>query len=68
VLDVPSRRDRVLAVIRDKGQVTIKDISNTVTDVSEKTIQRELMSLISEGQIKKTGERRWSKYALDVAL
>lgn len=58
----PSRSDRIMSIIKEKGQVTIKDISTAITDVSEKTIQRELMSLISNGQISKTGERRWSRY------
>ena len=61
---IPNRRERILGIIKDKGQVTIKDVSTAITDVSEKTIQRELMSLISEGRIVKEGERRWSKYSL----
>jgi hypothetical protein len=63
-LRTPSRRERILGIIRDKGQVTIKDVSTAITDVSEKTIQRELMSLISDGSIVKEGERRWSKYSI----
>lgn len=59
-----TRADRIKAIIKEKGQVTIKDISLLFSDVSEKTIQRELMSLISQGQITKTGERRWSKYKI----
>ncbi len=58
------RSTRILAVIKDKGETSIKDISATVTDVSEKTIQRELMSLIEKGQIVKDGERRWSRYRI----
>jgi len=58
------RRERILGIIRDKGQVTIKDVSTAITDVSEKTIQRELMSLINEGIIAKEGERRWSRYSI----
>ncbi len=58
------RRDRILGIIKDKGQVTIKDVSTAITDVSEKTIQRELMSLVSDGRIVKEGERRWSRYSI----
>ena len=57
-----SRRERVLGVLRDKGQATIKDICEVVTDCSEKTIQRELISLIKDNLIIREGERRWSKY------
>ena len=57
-----SRRERVLNVVRDKGEATIKDIVNVVTDCSEKTIQRELISLIKDNIVLRLGERRWSKY------
>ncbi len=58
-----SRRDAVLKIVKEKGLVSIKDISLVITDCSEKTIQRELMALISEGVISKKGERRWSVYS-----
>lgn len=61
---LPNRRDRILGIIKDKGHVTIKDVSTAVTDVSEKTIQRELTTLISDGIINKEGERRWSRYSI----
>lgn len=59
-----SRRDRVLDVLRDKGEATIKDIIEVITDCSEKTIQRELISLIKDNVVHREGERRWSKYKL----
>ena len=59
-----NRELKVLEVIRDKGVVSIKDISSVVFDISEKTIQRTLQTLIDKGQIKKDGERRWAKYQL----
>lgn len=59
-----SRRDRILNVLKDKVAATIKDISESVTDCSEKTIQRELIDLIKDGVIVREGERRWSKYKL----
>jgi hypothetical protein len=58
------RRDSILAIIRRKGEVTIKDISLSMQEVSEKTIQRELLSLVDEGVLKKEGERRWSRYSV----
>ncbi len=60
---VAPRRARILTVIKDKGEVTIKDIADIVTDVSEKTIQRELIDLIKDGVIVRKGERRWSRYS-----
>jgi hypothetical protein len=58
------RKEKILAIIKDKGQASIKDVSSVISDCSEKTIQRELMSLISEGLITKQGERRWSRYSV----
>lgn len=67
VSDTPkrsTRRDAVLAVLKEKGPSYIKDISMVVRDVSEKTIQRELAALVAEGTVTREGERRWTTYAL----
>ncbi len=61
------RREQIVSIIKDIGEVTIKDISNLIKDCSEKTIQRELISLLALGTIKKTGDRRWSKYSLIIS-
>ncbi len=58
------RRVRITTILGAKGEATIKDISEIITDVSEKTIQRELNALIDENVVKREGERRWSKYSL----
>ncbi len=58
------RRERIKTIIEAKGEATIKDISEIVGDVSEKTIQRELQSMIEDNIVKRQGERRWSKYSL----
>ncbi|XKT75379.1 MAG: hypothetical protein ACJKSS_01155 [Patescibacteria group bacterium UBA2103] len=56
------RKGHVLEIIKNNGNVGIKDIAKEVTDCSEKTIQRILNTLIEEGRVKKEGERRWSTY------
>ena len=58
------RAERIKTVLEAKPQATIKDIAEVITDVSEKTIQRELNSLIEKGQVVREGERRWSKYSV----
>ena len=58
------RSERIKTVLEAKPQATIKDISEIITDVSEKTIQRELNSLIEKGQVIRDGERRWSRYSV----
>ncbi|MFT7507652.1 MAG: hypothetical protein ACI92I_000816 [Acidimicrobiales bacterium] len=60
----PDRRTRIQTIIEAKGEATIKDISEIVTDCSEKTVQRELNAMIEGNLIKRHGERRWSKYSL----
>lgn len=60
-----NRRKEIMDTIKRQGivsGVTIKDITKLFTDVSEKTIQRELTEMLQKGQIKKTGEKRWSRY------
>lgn len=59
-----ARQARILKLIRDNKEVTIKDISNHFSELSEKTIQRELATLVASGVLKKEGDRRWSRYAL----
>lgn len=58
------RRTRIKTILEAKGDATIKDIAEIVTDVSEKTIQRELNAMIEDNLVKREGERRWSKYSL----
>lgn len=58
------RKDQILKLIRDKGEVSIKDISKDFADCSEKTIQRDINALVEEGKVRKEGNRRWSRYSL----
>lgn len=63
-IHIKDRRQSIMSVIKNKQRASIKDISTLIRGVSEKTIQRELSSLIGEGLVKKEGERRWSTYSL----
>jgi DNA-binding transcriptional ArsR family regulator len=58
------RAERIKTVLEAKPQASVKDIAEVITDVSEKTIQRELNSLIEKGQVIREGERRWSRYSV----
>lgn len=60
----PDRRTRIQTILEAKGEATIKDISEIVTDCSEKTVQRELNAMIENNIVKRQGERRWSKYSI----
>ena len=56
------RIERIKTVLEAKGEATIKDIAEIISDCSEKTIQRDLIQLIDKGEVIREGERRWSKY------
>ncbi len=57
------RQEAILEVLRGRPEgAGIKDVSTVIRNVSEKTIQRELMALIDAGVVRKEGERRWSTY------
>ncbi|MEI8269856.1 MAG: hypothetical protein WCG45_00645 [bacterium] len=69
------RREEVVSVIKDKlkdnvnlSGLTITDIKSNghemLTSCSEKTLQRELVSMVLDGVLKKTGEKRWSRYSI----
>jgi predicted HTH transcriptional regulator len=59
-----SRREQVLAHFVKGQDMSIKDISAKVKGCSEKTIQRELNSLVLDHVIERIGEKRWSRYIL----
>ncbi len=58
------RGARIRAVLTEQGQASVKDVSDVVTDCSEKTIQRELATMIKDGIVVREGERRWSMYSV----
>lgn len=59
-----TRQEVIIDLLKTKSNLTIKDVAQVVTDCSEKTIQRELLSLVEKGIVIREGERRWSKYSL----
>lgn len=59
-----TRRDEIIKILSKGHKLTIKDISKTVVGCSEKTIQRELQSMLKDNLLNKEGERRWSRYSL----
>lgn len=63
--DLSDRTARIKTVLDAKPEATIKDLSEIITDVSTKTIQRDLNSLIESGEVIRQGERRWSKYSIN---
>ncbi|MEK7579260.1 MAG: DeoR family transcriptional regulator [Patescibacteria group bacterium] len=61
-LEGKARKEKITALVREKGSVMIKDIAGAIQDCSEKTLQRDLGDLVREGVLKRKGERRWTVY------
>jgi len=62
--DKSNRQEIIIALLKKNPELGIKDFISSIKDCGEKTIQRELVSLVSKGLIKKAGEKRWSRYSL----
>lgn len=78
--DKQNRREEIISVIKDTMKdgafnrgLTITDIKHKareysnktqILSLSEKTLQRELFSMVKDGVLQKTGEKRWSFYFL----
>ena len=62
--DLSERKEKIIRLVRGKGSVSIKDIASAITDCSQKTIQTRACSLVAEGILVKSGDRRWSVYSL----
>jgi hypothetical protein len=62
---IDERNQRILDFVKSKGQfISVTDISNHITDCSEKTIQRSLIQLVETGVLKRVGEKRWARYGI----
>jgi hypothetical protein len=58
------RRTIIFALLKQKPAITVIDIAKSISGVSEKTIQRELLAMVNSNILIKKGERRWSTYSL----
>lgn len=56
------RQQHILSFINERKSAGIKDIALLFPETSEKTIQRELGTLVATGRITKRGAKRWSVY------
>jgi predicted transcriptional regulator len=62
--DKNTRQEIIMSLLKKNKELGIKDFVSSISDCSEKTIQRELALLVSNGSIKKEGEKRWSRYSI----
>lgn len=59
-----NRQHDIIELLKKQSNLTIKDFTKVIQGCSEKTIQRELISLVEKGIVVREGERRWSRYSL----
>lgn len=59
---IEKRKQKILQVITSHKNASMQDIQKFVTDCSDKTLQREIVSLIGLGMIRKEGDKRWATY------
>lgn len=58
------RKAKILDLVTEKGEISIKDIVTYFKEYSQKTVQRDLASLVDAGKLRRSGEKRWSRYSL----
>jgi hypothetical protein len=58
------RTQSILEILRSSGSMGIKDICSNLPEYSEKMIQRELLTLVADGKVMKSGLKRWSRYSV----
>ena len=64
VSDIPrfGRQKDILNLIKSGSETTLAILRSKIPDCSEKTLQRELATLIEMGLIRKEGNKRWTTY------
>jgi hypothetical protein len=59
-----ARINAILDYLSKRDSAGTGDLAQVITNCSSKTLQRDLMSLVKAGKIKKFGHKRWTKYSL----
>lgn len=63
--EITKRQKKILEYIRKVAQAKISDFYVFFTDISSKTIQRDLQDLVGKNILKKEGNKRWTVYSLN---
>ena len=59
-----ARKSQITKVFAGGKVFSLSDISDMFRDFGSKMIQRDLLDLVKSGVLKKTGNKRWSRYSL----
>jgi hypothetical protein len=63
-LEISDRRNRIVSFFAEKDKLTLKDVAVLLPSYGEKTLQRELLHLVSIGVLGREGKKRWTQYFL----
>jgi len=58
------RQKAIIKIVKEKKEVSIRDVLKIIPDCNPKTIQRDFVFLIREGVLKKSGNKRWARYSI----
>lgn len=58
------RKKKIVDFVGANGKKTIKEILPIFDNISEKSVQRDLLELVKEGKLTTEGEKRWRAYSL----
>lgn len=59
-----ARKSQIIKVFDGGKILSLSDLSDMFRDFGPKMIQRDLLDLVKSGALKKTGDKRWSRYSL----
>ena len=63
ITSMTNRKSVIISALKTSGPSSISDVTRLFNGtIGEKTVQRELNSLVGVGIIKKEGEKRWRRY------
>jgi HD superfamily phosphohydrolase len=58
------RKQKICDFLANQGPKNISEITPIFEEISEKSIQRDLLDLVQSGKLKTEGEKRWRKYSV----
>ncbi len=60
---ISDRRKKIMAILKNKGRAQIGEMAALFdSEISEKTLQRDLLLLVNTGLVRKEGDNRWTTY------
>jgi len=64
VMKVVFYKDKLVMYVKEKKSINLSSFKTIVSEVSEKTLYRDLQELVSKGILKELGEKKGRKYEL----